>query len=74
MKTKKMTEAQILRAIATLQQVQQTNKPTSKEWNAASIILHELFAEMQKRADIKRAEKLQAHLEFADRIKAMQQE
>ncbi len=49
MKVKQMSEPTILRAIETLQQVQSVSKPTSKEWNEASKVLNELFAEMARR-------------------------
>lgn len=44
-----MNRAQIMRAIDTLQLVQKSNPPTSRQWQSASPMLHELYAEMAKR-------------------------
>lgn len=48
----KMTRLQIAQAIETLQTVQKTNSPKSREWQAASPLLHSLYAEMAKREPI----------------------
>lgn len=49
MKVQIMTVAQIERAVNTLQEVQQRNKPESMEWQAASHLLGELFDELHRR-------------------------
>lgn len=45
-----MTKPQMVRAIETLQYVQKTNTPASAVWGEASGLLHDLYAEMAKRA------------------------
>ena len=49
MKVKEMTVARMAVAVETLQEVQQTNPPHSREWQAASALLKELYAEMAAR-------------------------
>jgi hypothetical protein len=47
-----MTEREIETAISTLQTVQQTNPPDSREWREASRLLKPLFREMAIRAEL----------------------
>lgn len=45
----KMTEIELLRAIAALQAIQSRNAPTSAKWQKASEFLAPMFAEMARR-------------------------